>query len=148
MIHCQCSRHCSHLLTSMPDSLFTLVFFIVLQDDSAKQAAKLVFETALLESGFVLEDPKDFANRIYSVIKSNLNVSPDATVEEDEVEEETEKDRAENAVEDAPDFQNFQNMNMDQVRPNLSSNLGNCHYLNAITYHSEYRTLYDNAYVE
>ncbi|XP_024394863.1 endoplasmin homolog [Physcomitrium patens] len=84
------------------------------EDDSAKQAAKLVFETALLESGFVLEDPKDFANRIYSVIKSNLNVSPDATVEEDEVEEETEKDRAENAVEDAPDFQNFQNMNMDQ----------------------------------
>jgi heat shock protein beta len=84
------------------------------EDDSAKQAAKLVFETALLESGFVLEDPKDFANRIYSVIKSNLNVSPDAIVEEDEVEEETEKDRAENAVEDTPDFQNFQNMNMDQ----------------------------------
>lgn len=90
----------------------------VVQDDSAKQAAKLVFETALLESGFVLEDPKDFATRIYSVIKSNLNVSPDAVVEEDEeVEEETEKDRADNAAEDIPDkFENLNNLNIDQVR--------------------------------
>ncbi|KAG0589015.1 hypothetical protein M758_2G239300 [Ceratodon purpureus] len=84
------------------------------EDDSAKQAAKLVFETALLESGFVLEDPKDFATRIYSVIKANLNVSPDAVVEEDEVEEETEKDRADNAAEDIPDYQNFKNLNIDQ----------------------------------
>lgn len=88
------------------------------QDDSAKQAAKLVFETALLESGFVLEDPKDFASRLYSVIKANLNVSPDAVVEEDEeVEEETEKDRVENATEDIPDnFENYKNLNIDQVR--------------------------------
>lgn len=84
------------------------------EDDSAKQAAKLVFETALLESGFVLEDPKDFATRIYSVIKANLNVSPDAVVEDDEVEEETEKDRVENAAEDTPDYQNFQDLNIDQ----------------------------------
>jgi len=98
------------------------VFCNVVQDDSAKQAAKLVFETALLESGFVLEDPKDFATRIYSVIKSNLNVSPDAVVEEDEeVEEETEKDRTDNAAEDIPDnLENFKNLNIDQVRYNRS----------------------------
>ena len=86
-----------------------------MQDDAAKEAAKLVFETALLESGFVLEDPKDFASRIYNVIKANLNVSPDAVVEEDESEEETEKDRADNAEEDIPDYENFKNLNIDQV---------------------------------
>ena len=75
-----------------------------------------MFETALLESGFVLEDPKDFATRIYNVIKANLNVSPDAVVDEDEVDEETEKDRADNAAEDTPDFQNFKDLNLDQVR--------------------------------
>lgn len=95
-----------------------VIAFYGLQDDSAKQAAKLVYETALLESGFVLEDPKDFAARLYSVIKANLNVSPDAVVEEDEeVEEETEKDRSDNAAEDIPDnFDNFKNLNIDQVR--------------------------------
>lgn len=92
------------------------IYYTIAQDDSARQAAKLVFETALLESGFVLEDPKDFATRIYSVIKANLNVNPDAVVEDDEVEEETEKDRAENAAEDTPDFQDFKNLNIDQVR--------------------------------
>jgi heat shock protein beta len=85
------------------------------EDESAKQAAKLVYETALLESGFILEDPKDFATRLYSVIKANLNVSPDAVVEEEDVvEEETEKDRAENAEETEPNFQNYQDLNLDE----------------------------------
>jgi heat shock protein beta len=74
-------------------------FALSLQDESAKEAAKLIFETALLESGFVLEDPKDFATRIYSVIKSNLNVSPDAEVDvddddDDDTEDEVEKEEA------------------------------------------------------
>lgn len=87
-----------------------------MQDESAKQAAKLVYETALLESGFILEDPKDFATRLYSVIKANLNVSPDAAVEEEDVvEEETEKDRVENAEETEPNFQNYQDLNLDEV---------------------------------
>lgn len=44
-----------------------------------------------MESGFNLPDPKDFASRIYNSVKSSLNISPDAVVEEDdEVEEEVE----------------------------------------------------------
>lgn len=88
----------------MLDSFFILVFFIVLQDDLVKQVVKFVFEMVLLESGFVLEDFKDFVNCIYFVIKFNLNVSFDVIVEEDEVEEEIEKDRVENVVEDVFDF--------------------------------------------
>lgn len=42
-----------------------------------------------MESGFIQNDPKEFASSIYSTIKTTLNVNPDATVEEeDETEEE------------------------------------------------------------
>lgn len=47
-----------------------------------------MYQTALMESGFILNDPKDFASRIYSSVKSSLSISPDAIIEEeDDVEE-------------------------------------------------------------
>ncbi|KAL0347490.1 UNVERIFIED_CONTAM: Endoplasmin [Sesamum calycinum] len=58
------------------------------EDESVKQTAQLMYQTALLESGFILNDPKDFASRIYSSVKNSLRISPDATVEEeDDIEE-------------------------------------------------------------
>lgn len=71
-----------------------------LQDESVKQTAQLMYQTALMESGFMLSDPKDFASRIYNSVKSSLNVDPDATIEEeDDVEEaEAETDTKEAAA--------------------------------------------------
>jgi len=61
------------------------------EDENIKQTARLIYQTALMESGFLLNDPKEFASGIYSTIKTTLNVNPDATVEEeDETEEEVE----------------------------------------------------------
>ncbi|KAL8059234.1 hypothetical protein ABFX02_03G072400 [Erythranthe guttata] len=58
------------------------------EDESIKQTAQLVYQTALMESGFVLTDPKSFASQIYSSVKNSLEISPDAAVEEeDDVEE-------------------------------------------------------------
>ncbi|CAI9116977.1 OLC1v1018282C2 [Oldenlandia corymbosa var. corymbosa] len=58
------------------------------EDESVKQTARLMYQTALMESGFILNDPKEFANSIYDSVKSSLKISPDATVEEeDDVEE-------------------------------------------------------------
>ncbi|XP_051139311.1 endoplasmin homolog [Andrographis paniculata] len=54
------------------------------EDVSVKQTAQLMYQTALMESGFMLSDPKDFASRIYSSVKSSLKISPDATVEEED----------------------------------------------------------------
>ncbi|KAG2692798.1 hypothetical protein I3843_08G066900 [Carya illinoinensis] len=70
------------------------------EDESVRQTAQLIYQTALMESGFTLSDPKDFASRIYSSVKSSLNINPDATVEEeDDVEEvETETDSKEAAA--------------------------------------------------
>ena len=58
------------------------------QDAGVKQTAQLMYQTALMESGFMLSDPKDFASRIYESVKTSLSISPDAAVEEeDDVEE-------------------------------------------------------------
>ncbi|XAR64202.1 hypothetical protein NMG60_11024455 [Bertholletia excelsa] len=60
------------------------------EDASVKQTAQLMYQTALMESGFMLSDPKDFASRIHSSVRTSLNISPDAVVEEEEEVEEAE----------------------------------------------------------
>ncbi|KAH7287414.1 hypothetical protein KP509_32G055000 [Ceratopteris richardii] len=61
------------------------------EDKITQQTAKLIYQTALLESGFILDDPKDFASQVYSVMKTTLNVSPDAVVDEEDETEEVEE---------------------------------------------------------
>lgn len=58
-----------------------------------KQTAQLIYQTALMESGFMLNDPKDFASRIYSSVKSSLNINPDVGVEEEDDVEEAEVEK-------------------------------------------------------
>ena len=60
------------------------------QDKSVKETAQLMYQTALIESGFILNDPKDFAGRIYNSVKSSLKISPDAVAEEEVEADETE----------------------------------------------------------
>jgi heat shock protein beta len=69
------------------------------EDENVKQTAQLIYQTALFESGFLLNDPKDFASKIYDSVKTSLDISPDATVEEeDETEVETESETNEEAA--------------------------------------------------
>jgi len=53
------------------------------EDTSLKQTAQLIYQTALMESGFLLPDPQDFASKIYSSVKSSLDISPDSKVDEE-----------------------------------------------------------------
>ncbi|KAJ8631582.1 hypothetical protein MRB53_024905 [Persea americana] len=74
------------------------------QDESVKQTARLVYHTALMESGFMLNDPKDFASSIYSSVKASMNISPEAAVEEeDDVEEEAQTETKESPKGDNDD---------------------------------------------
>ncbi|MQM09495.1 hypothetical protein Taro_042370 [Colocasia esculenta] len=73
------------------------------KDEGAKQAAQLMYQTALMESGFMLSDPQDFASRIYTSVKSSLNISPDAAVEEEDDAEEAEAEEKLSETKDADD---------------------------------------------
>ena len=60
-----------------------------------KQTARLVYQTALMESGFNLPDPKEFASSIYRSVQKSLDLSPDATVEEeDEAEDQPDSEKS------------------------------------------------------
>ena len=45
-----------------------------------------MYETALLESGFMFEEPKGFAGRLFDMVRRDLGVEADAEVEEPDVE--------------------------------------------------------------
>ncbi|XP_019416727.1 PREDICTED: endoplasmin homolog isoform X2 [Lupinus angustifolius] len=64
------------------------------EDESVKQTAQLIYQTALFESGFILNDPKEFASRIYDSVKSSLDINPEATVEEEDETEEVESEES------------------------------------------------------
>ena len=62
----------------------------------------LMFETALLSSGFTMEDPTSFSGRIHRMIKFALNVEDEEETADDEVpnlEANEEKDEAEQKME-------------------------------------------------
>lgn len=43
--------------------------------EDAKDIARLLFDTALLNSGFTMDDPKDFAARMYRLMRTGLSIN-------------------------------------------------------------------------
>merc|ERR1719161_2616425 len=73
------------------------------EDKSALDSAQVLFQTALLESGYEIADPSALVNRVYRLMSKELGVDPDAPIkevevpegEEEEAEEEDDKDESE-----------------------------------------------------
>merc|ERR1711904_367111 len=62
---------------------------------AAKDTAQVLFQTALIESGYELADASALVNRVYRLMSKELGVDPDAPIKEVEVPEEEEEAEAE-----------------------------------------------------
>merc|ERR1712060_846381 len=65
------------------------------EDPAAKDTAQVLFQTALIESGYELSDASALVNRVYRLMSKELGVDPDAPLTEVEVPEEEEADEEE-----------------------------------------------------
>merc|ERR1711906_36397 len=61
------------------------------EDAASLDTAQVLFQTALLESGYEIADPSALVNRVYRLMSKELGVDPDAPVKEVEVPEEEEE---------------------------------------------------------
>merc|ERR1711972_1111293 len=61
------------------------------EDKAAKDTAHVLFQTALIESGYEIADPSALVSRVYRLMSKELGVDPDAPIKEVEVPDEEEE---------------------------------------------------------
>jgi heat shock protein beta len=61
------------------------------ENAAALDTAQVLFQTALIESGYEIADPSSLVSRVYRLMSKELGVDPDAPVKEIEVPEEEEE---------------------------------------------------------
>merc|ERR1711907_482606 len=61
------------------------------EDGAALDTAQVLFQTALIESGYEIADPSALVNRVYRLMSKELGVDPDAPIKEVEVPEDDEE---------------------------------------------------------
>merc|ERR1712037_443910 len=64
------------------------------EDAASLDTAQMLFQTALIESGYEIADPSALVNRVYRLMSKELGVDPDAPLKEVEVPEEEEEEEA------------------------------------------------------
>merc|ERR1712066_996225 len=73
------------------------------EDTAALDTAAVLFQTALIESGYEIADPSALVNRVYRLMSKELGVDPDAPLKEVEVPEEDEEEAEEEEAEEEED---------------------------------------------
>merc|ERR1711943_48070 len=76
------------------------------EDKAAVDTAQVLFQTALIESGYEIADPSALVNRVYRLMSKELNIDPDAPLKEVEIpeeEEEAEEDKDDDSGDDKED---------------------------------------------
>merc|ERR1712244_145384 len=65
------------------------------ENSAALDTAQVLFQTALIESGYEIADASALVTRVYRLMSKELGVDPDAPMKEVEVPEEEEEEEAE-----------------------------------------------------
>merc|ERR1712228_63746 len=73
------------------------------EDAAAMDTAQVLFQTAIIESGYEIADPSALVNRVYRLMSKELGVDPDAPLKEVEVPEEEEEAEEEDGKDDSSD---------------------------------------------
>merc|ERR1711977_268099 len=73
------------------------------EDKAAVDSAQVLFQTALIESGYEIADPSALVSRVYRLMSKELGVDPDAPIKEVEVPEEEEEAEEEEDKDDSDD---------------------------------------------
>merc|ERR1711865_577830 len=70
------------------------------ENAAAIDTAQVLFQTALIESGYDIADPSALVNRVYRLMSKELGVDPDAPLKEIEVPEEEAEEEEEEEEDD------------------------------------------------
>jgi len=73
------------------------------ENEAALDTAQVLFQTALIESGYDIADPSALVSRVYRLMSKELGVDPDAPIKEVEVPEEEEEAEEEDKDDDKED---------------------------------------------
>ena len=100
------------------------------ESDVARDFANLLYDSALMNSGFMIDEPNEFATRLYSLMKESLQLDsldlepeievpeePEEANEDGEEEEEEESEGDENTIK--LDLKNGEQMDEDEFREQL-----------------------------
>jgi len=73
------------------------------ENKAALDTAQVLFQTALIESGYEIADPSALVNRVYRLMSKELGVDPDSPLKEVEVPEEEEEEAEEEEKDEKDD---------------------------------------------
>merc|ERR1712043_138761 len=89
------------------------------EDPAALDTAAVLFQTALIESGYEIADPSALVNRVYRLMSKEIGVDADAPLKEIEVPEDTEEEEAEDEEEKDDDSEESEDKEDEEKKEDL-----------------------------
>merc|ERR1712150_470183 len=89
------------------------------ENSAALDTAQVLFQTALIESGYDIADPTALVNRVYRLMSKELGVGPDAPQKEVEVPEDDEEEAEEEEEEKDDDSEESEDKEDEEKKEDL-----------------------------